>query len=114
MSVVTHELLDTINDDRELELIADYTGRTLSICLRQSLYGEPLEDVTLKYPADWIEAVKERWLPAWAKRRWPIRYTSHHVVIAALHPKFKGFGDTVFAKVYDLKLTDGWKVNNER
>lgn len=27
-----------------------------------------------RIPADWWEAVKERWAPAWALRRWPVRY----------------------------------------
>ena len=27
----------------------------------------------LETPADWWEAVKERWVPAWAKRRWPVK-----------------------------------------
>lgn len=29
-----------------------------------------------RYPATWWDAVKERWFPAWAKRRWPIAYGS--------------------------------------
>ena len=108
MVKLSQQLMDSVNDEREFDVVANYTADSLSAVLRQSLYGETLEDVTLKYPADWIEAVKERWLPAWAKRHWPIRYTSHHVTIAALHPMVKPTsGNVVFAKVHDLKLTDG-------
>lgn len=28
---------------------------------------------TISYPADWWQAVKERWFPAWALRRWPVQ-----------------------------------------
>lgn len=27
-----------------------------------------------KWPANWWEAVKERWAPRWCKRRWPVQY----------------------------------------
>jgi hypothetical protein len=28
--------------------------------------------VEVEWPADWVEAVKARFLPAWARRRWPV------------------------------------------
>jgi len=27
-----------------------------------------------RWPATWQDAFKERWFPAWAKKRWPVRY----------------------------------------
>lgn len=27
-----------------------------------------------RWPATWRDAFKERWFPAWAKKRWPVRY----------------------------------------
>lgn len=27
-----------------------------------------------RWPATWRDAFKERWFPAWAKERWPVRY----------------------------------------
>ena len=32
------------------------------------------EIVGAKYPADWWQALKERFAPAWFLRRWPVRY----------------------------------------
>jgi hypothetical protein len=29
---------------------------------------------TVRYPADWWQAVKDRWYPAWALSRWPVVY----------------------------------------
>ncbi len=42
-----------------------------------------------KWPATWWQAVKERWLPGWARRRWPVIYRREHVelVYSALLPK---------------------------
>lgn len=31
-------------------------------------------DIEERYPADWWQAVKERWFPAWAIKRWPVNY----------------------------------------
>lgn len=30
----------------------------------------------IRYPASWWDAVKERFFPAWAYKRWPARYVS--------------------------------------
>ena len=52
---------------------------------RGRLFYKNLE--TIEYPADWWEALKARWLPTWAKRRWPIRY--RHFEINAYYPTVK-------------------------
>jgi len=53
----------------------------------QMVYGRTLEQVEVQYPADWWEAVKDRWLPEWAKARWPIRYQHHSLTAKELYPK---------------------------
>lgn len=30
--------------------------------------------VLRRWPQTWWDAVKERWFPVWAKRRWPVQY----------------------------------------
>lgn len=32
------------------------------------------EDMVHKYPADWKQAVKERFFPKWLKKRYPVKY----------------------------------------
>lgn len=39
------------------------------------------------WPADWKEAIKDRFFPMWMRERWPIRY--ERVSINALYPKLK-------------------------
>ena len=34
----------------------------------------------LAYPDGWKEAFKERWLPEWLKKRFPVRYCEHDVL----------------------------------
>jgi hypothetical protein len=32
------------------------------------------------YPTTWWDAVKHRWFPDWALRRWPVHYTRHEAL----------------------------------
>lgn len=41
--------------------------------------GEEIVRCNERWPADWLQAVKERWAPRWIKRRWPVRYREHRV-----------------------------------
>lgn len=44
---------------------------------------------TVRAPADWWQAVKERWFPEWALRRWPVRYQewrAHRILPAVRLP----------------------------
>jgi hypothetical protein len=43
--------------------------------------------IKVSYPADWREALKERFAPAWALRRWPVRWKVHTVEASTLFPK---------------------------
>ena len=38
-------------------------------------------------PMGWREALKERWLPRWALRRWPVRYRTETVKVSECYPK---------------------------
>ena len=65
-----------------------FIGRTVNECLIQlkgQLFYEGLERI--EYPADWWQAFKARWLPLWARRRWPVRYQVYE--INAYYPTFR-------------------------
>jgi hypothetical protein len=53
------------------------------------IWSEKLGVDTVRWPADWWQAFKERWYPAWAKRRWPVRYNTHTVDIRAAYPTLR-------------------------
>jgi hypothetical protein len=48
----------------------------LIIGLRAYIAALPFDKICIyhKYPKDWWEALKERWFPEWAKKRWPVEY----------------------------------------
>jgi len=66
----------------DLEACVDWEVRDLVLKLRARILGERL--VEIKYPADWWQALKDRWFPAWAKERWPVCFKTYD--IAALYP----------------------------
>jgi len=53
----------------------------------QEVYGRELERVEVRYPLDWWEAFKDRWFPAWAKARWPVRWKTEQITAMELYPK---------------------------
>ena len=51
--------------------------------------SEPVRRQEVQYPADWREAVKERWAPRWFLKRHPVRYSVVVLEAVALYPKFR-------------------------
>ena len=50
---------------------------------------QTLENITHKYPENWLQAVKDRFAPAWIKRRRPVKYITMRLEAKALYPKIK-------------------------
>jgi len=80
------ELVATLRDDRMREALVSHIDLLLP--------GEVLADQSFEWPATWWDALKARWFPGWAKRRWPVRLERHSVEVQALYPQVsvpKGF-----------------------
>jgi hypothetical protein len=58
----------------------------ISILIVQRVAGLVRDRVEVIYPANWWEAVKDRFLPAWGKRRWPINYTRRVMIAREYYP----------------------------
>jgi hypothetical protein len=54
----------------------------------------------VKYPANWWEAVKERFAPAWALKRWPVRYRVWEPFV--IYPQIKLPNAQQFVKIREL------------
>jgi len=54
--------------------------------LNRDVWTEKKPEHTFKNPDGWIEAIKDRWMPEWAKRRWPVRMRSVIVTCSILYP----------------------------
>ncbi len=42
--------------------------------------------VEARYPANWVQAVKARWAPAWVLKRWPVREIVKRLSIHDTYP----------------------------
>lgn len=47
-----------------------------------------LKSKTVRHPADWKEAFKERWFPKWLLGKYPVEYHETTLVAACLYPEF--------------------------
>lgn len=56
---------------------------------RGYLWGRELGTHEFRAPADWWEALKARWFPAWALKRWPVRERVERLDVKALYPSIR-------------------------
>jgi len=77
MTSVNPQLLE----DATIDVVADMILDDFLVHLRTHVYAERVDEVMRDWiaPADWWQAFKDRWFPAWAKRRWPVRFNYEHV-----------------------------------
>lgn len=63
--------------------LAEHVG-ALCVQMIQDVAVQRIPEV-VRYPADWWEAFKARWFPAWALARWPVRETIYDAKV--LYPE---------------------------
>jgi len=71
----------------EVQQDIDYVAKQLVQTLYMKIYGRELERIEVKYPADWIQAFKERWFPASILKKFPVRYTTKTITATELYPQ---------------------------
>ncbi len=77
--------LDAFTQDQE-DMWTRAAERFL-IKLRALVTAEQIEDTEIAYPADWWQAVKQRFAPRWALRRWPVRMERYSFEAHRLYPR---------------------------
>jgi nuclear transport factor 2 (NTF2) superfamily protein len=58
----------------EPKMVPEY-ARHYAAQLIHLYYSYEVERISVRFPADWWEAFKERWFPKWARDRWPVKWT---------------------------------------
>ncbi len=53
------------------------------------LWSEDAGQREVRYPADWWEALKDRWFPLSWKQRWPVRWQVEHFYVKCVYPGFR-------------------------
>lgn len=73
----------------KVQEVASDTGSYLVLELKAMLAQERWPVVTWERPMTWWDAVKERWAPAWFRRRWPVQKETLCVDGAAVYWQWK-------------------------
>ena len=60
----------------EFRLRTDWMADQMIGVMKCYVWGMNEQRIKALWPRDWWQAVKERFAPAWAKRRWPVIYES--------------------------------------
>lgn len=81
-------------DKADIEAMVDvsttvaFARDLVTVRIHGHVWGEGIDKRTIRHPLNWIEAVKERWMPCWSwlRRRWPVQYKVHHIEAKAYYP----------------------------
>lgn len=71
----------------EFDLQREAMIRAVRMHLRVLVTRTTPEVIQQAYPSDWWQAFKDRWYPAWALRRWPVRRTVFRMEKFAVYPE---------------------------
>lgn len=64
------------------DAMMDHISKEMVYSLTARIASRHMEN--LEYPADWVEAFKERWFPHWLLKKYPVRY--HRYDVSVLYP----------------------------
>ena len=74
----------------EATRVAGFQWNQIVLRLIQEVYGLERQIECIEYPANWWEAVKDRWMPGWLKYRFPVRYIRTTIRARELYPQIDG------------------------
>ena len=95
---ISKSLADDFGNLPDVSVLQDHIYGGLTVQVRQFVYGEHLDQRTVRYPATWRDAVKDR-LYAWLRfghwpygadlleARWPVLWQEVTIDVTALYPK---------------------------
>ncbi len=81
-----------IDQQIEVSVVERWAKEEIAVRIAGYVWGEYMGRETIRYPADWWQELKERWFPAWARRRWPVRYGEEMLnpnIEGTKYPEFK-------------------------
>lgn len=86
MRRIPNHLLDPEVRFSEME---SFVCNSVDMQIHGYVWGERGKTDTIKYPATWRDAFKERWFPKWLLARYPVSYRVHEISTTTLYPNFK-------------------------
>lgn len=88
-TTLSKEFIDDLAAEPSVSLTAceRWATNLVSMAVRYEIWGKVVDKAEASYPADWKEAIKERFAPAWFKRRWPVQMKWVRLTARELYPK---------------------------
>lgn len=84
-------------------------AENLELIIRKEIYGNPLCDYNVSYPSNWVEALKDRWLPNFIRKYWPVKYERIEVKATELATKLaipKNMGPVSYMRTNQYTFKD--------
>lgn len=108
MTRLSAELCRSFGESPEVAVTdaLDFMTDDIAVRVVQRVWGRELQRQEVKYPANWREAVKDRWLPGWAKKRWPVRYRVVMLTARELYPRLAFPPGTVRGQVVTVEKSE--------
>ena len=72
--------------DAKLEWLLDEFSQSFALKICAYVAEEKLKEVSVSYPKDWVEAVKERFSPQWLLKKYPVIYKTEVLKASVLYP----------------------------
>lgn len=69
--------------------IRDEVARRMILQFHAQVASRKFAVKTVRYPADWWQALKERWFPRKWQKRWPVKYTEDTLEANAYYPEIQ-------------------------
>lgn len=73
----------------DAEVQTEFIDNIIHYQLRGFLWGEKAGRYSFRAPADWWQAVRERWWPRFVLVRWPVKYRDEVIEVTAIYPDLK-------------------------
>jgi hypothetical protein len=87
LQYISKELAAEVGISPEVNCFLEGMAQDVVVRIKVAVLGREMEREEATYPANWWQAVKERWMPAWAKKRWPVKYRKIVLTAMELYPK---------------------------
>ena len=85
-----NQLVEALRSRGKESVILDRARNQLAMSLRVAVYGKQHPDKhVVRYPADWWEAAKDRFAPAWFTDKYPIKFICITAGLKELYPEIQ-------------------------
>ncbi len=95
---ISRRLLEELYEPR-LFAYWEHEVEGMIVGIRAHVLAKEIGHERYRWPADWWQALKDRWAPRWFLKRWPVEYHTIHMNVWHTYPKLRIHGEEPLLKV---------------